>query len=46
MTDTFNKLTAAIIGVSGTGSIVAEQVARLGFGEIVLIDRDHIERKI
>lgn len=45
MTDTFNKLTATIIGVSGTGSIVAEQVARLGFGEIVLIDHDHIEKK-
>ncbi|HFK8166987.1 MULTISPECIES: ThiF family adenylyltransferase [Enterobacteriaceae] len=45
MTDTFQKLTAAIIGVSGTGSIVAEQVARLGFGEILLIDHDHIEKK-
>lgn len=45
MTDTFNKLTAAVIGVSGTGSIVAEQVARLGFGEIILIDHDHIEKK-
>lgn len=45
MTDTFRKLTAAIIGVSGTGSIVAEQVARLGFGEILLIDHDHIEKK-
>ncbi|WP_265494810.1 ThiF family adenylyltransferase [Providencia heimbachae] len=45
MTDTFNKLTAAIIGVSGTGSIVAEQIARLGFGEIILIDHDHIEKK-
>lgn len=45
MTDTFKKLTAAIIGVSGTGSIVAEQVARLGFGEILLIDHDHIENK-
>lgn len=36
---------ACIIGVSGTGSIVAEQVARLGFGGIVLIDFDHVERK-
>ena len=45
MTDTFKKLTAAIIGVSGTGSIVAEQVARLGFGEILLIDHDYIEKK-
>ncbi|HCL5250690.1 TPA: ThiF family adenylyltransferase [Salmonella enterica] len=45
MTDTFKRLTAAIIGVSGTGSIVAEQVTRLGFGEILLIDHDHIEKK-
>ncbi|MEP9178940.1 ThiF family adenylyltransferase [Enterobacter cloacae] len=45
MTDTFKRLTAAIIGVSGTGSIVAEQVARLGFGEILLVDHDCIEKK-
>lgn len=45
MTDTFKRLTAAIIGVSGTGSIVAEQVARLGFGEILLVDHDRIEKK-
>lgn len=37
--------TACIIGVSGTGSVVAEQAARLGFGRIVLIDFDRIERK-
>ena len=37
--------TACVIGVSGTGSIVAEQVARLGFGGVVLIDFDRVERK-
>ncbi len=36
-------LRAGVIGVSGTGSIVAEQAARLGFGEVLLIDFDHIE---
>lgn len=36
---------ACVIGVSGTGSIVAEQLARLGFGGLTLIDHDHIERK-
>ncbi len=36
---------ACVIGVSGTGSIVAEQVARLGFGGVVLIDFDLVERK-
>lgn len=45
MTACFNHLTAAIIGVSGTGSIVAEQITRLGFGKILLIDDDHIEEK-
>ncbi len=36
---------ACVIGVSGTGSIVAEQVARLGFGGIVLIDFDRVEAR-
>lgn len=36
---------ACVIGVSGTGSIVAEQVARLGFGRVILIDFDRIEAK-
>ena len=45
MTDTFKKLTVAVIGVSGTGSIVAEQLTRLGFGEILLIDYDHMKKK-
>jgi proteasome lid subunit RPN8/RPN11 len=45
MTATLNKLSAVVIGVSGTGSIVAEQVARLGFGEVILIDHDQLEEK-
>jgi hypothetical protein len=36
-------LTATVIGVSGTGSIAAEQLARLGFGRVYLIDFDRIE---
>lgn len=36
-------LRAAVIGVSGTGSIVAEQVSRLGFGRVELIDFDQVE---
>jgi len=39
------RLTALVIGVSGTGSIVAEQLARLGFGRVVLVDHDHVEDK-
>ncbi len=34
---------ACVIGVSGTGSIVAEQLSRLGFGRVILIDYDKIE---
>lgn len=37
--------TVCIIGVSGTGSVVAEQAARLGFGRIILIDFDRVEHK-
>ncbi|MBD8066042.1 ThiF family adenylyltransferase [Devosia sp. PTR5] len=45
MTKELSRLSAAVIGVSGTGSIVAEQLARLGFGQIVLIDYDLVEKK-
>ncbi len=45
MTATLGHLTAAVIGVSGTGSIVTEQLTRLGFGELILIDHDHVEHK-
>lgn len=38
-------LSVAIIGCSGTGSIVAEQLARLGVGKLVLIDPDTVEEK-
>jgi molybdopterin/thiamine biosynthesis adenylyltransferase len=40
-----SRLTVCIIGISGTGSIVAEQVCRLGFGRVVGIDHDHVEEK-
>ncbi len=43
MTAEFGLLRAAVIGVSGTGSIVAEQLARLGFGGLFLIDFDRVE---
>lgn len=38
-----SRLSVSVIGVSGTGSIVAEQLARLGIGEIILIDFDKLE---
>ena len=39
------RLTACVVGVSGTGSLVVEQLARLGFGRLILIDFDEIEFK-
>ena len=44
MTNWLGRLSACVIGVSGTGSIVAEQLARLGLGEIILIDFDKVVR--
>lgn len=38
-------LHAGVIGSSGTGSIVEEQLLRLGFGEITVVDHDVIEDK-
>lgn len=40
-----SRLSACVVGVSGTGSIVAEQLARLGFGTIILVDFDRMELK-
>ena len=45
MSQELGRLSAAVIGVSGTGSIVGEQLARLGFGRVKLIDFDRIEHK-
>jgi hypothetical protein len=39
------RMSVCVIGVSGTGSIVAEQLARLGVGEIILIDFDRLEQR-
>jgi hypothetical protein len=40
-----SKLKIAVIGCSGTGSPLIEQLARLGVGEFLLIDPDEIELK-
>jgi len=39
------RMSVCVIGVSGTGSVVAEQLARLGVGEIILIDFDKLEER-
>ena len=45
MANDLSSLTACIVGVSGTGSIVAEMLSRLGIGKITLIDFDVVEQK-
>lgn len=40
-----NRLTVGVVGCSGTGSPVIEQLVRLGIGKIVLVDPDNIEKK-
>lgn len=45
MREALGRLSIAIIGISGTGSIVAEQLLRLGLSELVVIDDDRIEPK-
>lgn len=45
---TYNKLKGlkiAVVGCSGTGSPTSEQLARLGVGEILLVDPDDVEEK-
>jgi hypothetical protein len=43
--DILRGLAVAVIGCSGTGSIVVEQLARLGVGRILLVDPDVVEEK-
>lgn len=38
-------LTVGVVGVSGTGSPLIEQLARLGVGELVIVDPDVVEEK-
>ena len=45
MTAGLGRLTAVVISASGTGSIQAEQAARLGFGRVILIDFDKVKKK-
>jgi len=45
MTTELGRLSALLIGASGTGSITGEQLARLGFGRIQVVDFDRLEWK-
>lgn len=44
-TNILKQLKVGIVGCSGTGSIVAELLARLGVSELVLVDHDQVEYK-
>ncbi len=44
-TNLIKRLSIAVVGCSGTGSPVVEQLARLGVGNLVLVDPDRIEEK-
>jgi hypothetical protein len=44
-TQLLRRLRVAIVGCSGTGSLVIEQLARLGVGELVLVDPDRVEER-
>ena len=39
------RLRIAVVGCSGTGSPVVEQLVRLGVGGLVLVDPDHVEER-
>jgi hypothetical protein len=39
------EMSVAVVGCSGTGSPVIEQLARLGVGRLVIIDPDRVEEK-
>jgi molybdopterin/thiamine biosynthesis adenylyltransferase len=39
-----SRLLVGVVGLGGTGSAVAEQVVRMGIGEVVLVDPDVLER--
>ena len=44
-TNILRLMAAAVIGCSGTGSPLIEQLARLGFGRLVLVDPDFVEER-
>jgi hypothetical protein len=44
-TSMLRRLSIAVVGCSGTGSPVIEQLARLGAGKLVLVDPDVVEEK-
>jgi len=44
-TSLLRRLSVGVVGYSGTGSLVVEQLARLGVGRLVLVEPDRVEEK-
>jgi hypothetical protein len=44
-TELLGRLSIAVVGCSGTGSLVVEQLARSGVGRLVLVDPERVETK-
>ena len=44
-TERMQQLSIAVVGASGTGSPVIEQLQRLCVGELVIVDDDHMEER-
>ena len=44
-TNALRQMAVAVIGCSGTGSPIIEQLARLGVGRLVLVDPDFVEER-
>lgn len=43
--DILRRLSVAVVGCSGTGSPTIEMLARLGVGQLVIVDPDRVEKK-
>ena len=44
-TNLLRQLSVGVVGCSGTGSPLIEQLSRLGVGELILVDPKHVEEK-
>ncbi|WP_165856047.1 ThiF family adenylyltransferase [Marinobacter sp. JSM 1782161] len=45
MRDRLQEMHVGVVGISGTGSVVSEQLLRLGVGKLTVVDHDVVEPK-